>query len=100
MYVDFQKAFDSVSRQKQITKLKGYGIYGNLLSGLNHSGKIGRVQKRKTPKLMEDWCQLWNFKVLSSTGSSLNMYSKVIIKTPPHLKCVATLPCKVCVFEK
>jgi hypothetical protein len=31
IYVDFSKAFDSVSRPKLITKLEGYGISGDLL---------------------------------------------------------------------
>jgi len=31
IYVDFQKAFDSVSHQKLLTKLEGYGIHGDLL---------------------------------------------------------------------
>ena len=34
MYVDFQKAFDSVSHQKLISKLKGHGICSNLLEWL------------------------------------------------------------------
>ena len=34
VYVDFQKAFDSVSHQKLITKLEGYGICGDLLEWL------------------------------------------------------------------
>ena len=32
VYVDFSKAFDSVSRPKLITKLQGYGISGDLLN--------------------------------------------------------------------
>jgi len=32
VYVDFSKAFDTVSHAKLITKLKGYGVYGDLLN--------------------------------------------------------------------
>ena len=31
VYLDFQKAFDSVPHQRLLTKLKGYGIQGKLL---------------------------------------------------------------------
>ena len=34
IYVDFQKAFDSVSHQKLIIKLEGYGVHGDLLEWL------------------------------------------------------------------
>jgi len=34
IYIDFQKAFDSVSHQKLLTKLEGYGIFGDLLAWL------------------------------------------------------------------
>ena len=34
IYIDFQKAFDSVCHQKLIIKLEGYGICGDLLAWL------------------------------------------------------------------
>jgi len=34
IYIDFQKAFDSVSNQKLLAKLQGYGISGNLFEWL------------------------------------------------------------------
>ena len=34
IYIDFQKAFDSVFHQKVIIKLEGYGICGDLLAWL------------------------------------------------------------------
>jgi len=34
IYVDFQKAFDSVSHSKLLIKLEGYGIHGDLLAWL------------------------------------------------------------------
>ena len=50
VFVDFKKAFDSVSHAKLVMKLKAYGISGNLfgwinsfLSGRSQSVKIGSV---------------------------------------------------------
>ena len=34
VYIDFQKAFNSVSHKKLLTKLEGYGISGDLLAWL------------------------------------------------------------------
>ena len=49
-YVDFSRAFDSVSHQKLLIKLASYGIYGqlkkwicNFLSGRSHCTRIGNA---------------------------------------------------------
>ena len=45
-YIDFRKAFDTVSHSKLLTKLAAYGIGGELLAGLEDylSGRSQRVQ--------------------------------------------------------
>ena len=44
VYLDFQKAFDSVPHKYLLSKLYGYGIQGNLLSWIE-AFLIGRKQK-------------------------------------------------------
>jgi len=51
IYVDFSKAFDSVSHPKLITKLTGYGIYGELLQ-LIINFLSDRVQKTRVGNCM------------------------------------------------
>jgi hypothetical protein len=36
IYLDFQKAFDTVTHHRLITKLKGYGISGNILEWIKN----------------------------------------------------------------
>ena len=54
-YVDFQKAFDSVSHPKLLHKLSGYGIHGNLLSWIG-AFLTGRLQQVKVGTKLSGPC--------------------------------------------
>ena len=50
-YLDFAKAFDTVSHHKQIFKLESYGISGNLLAWIKAflTNRLQRVQVGNLP---------------------------------------------------
>lgn len=54
VYTDFSKAFDKVPHKKLITKLKSYGIIGQLLRWLE-SFLIGREQRVVLGNVSSDW---------------------------------------------
>ena len=54
-YVDFQKAFDSVSHPKLLHKLSGYGIHGNLLFWIG-AFLTGRLQQVKVGTKLSGPC--------------------------------------------
>ena len=56
-YIDFQRAFDSVSHSKLLHKLSRYGICGNLLSWIS-SFLSNRLQQVKVGSSLSETCQV------------------------------------------
>ena len=57
IYLDFQKAFDSVPHRRLLTKLEAYGIKGHLLGWLKDF-LIGRTQEVKINGISSPKCQV------------------------------------------
>ena len=57
IYLDFKKAFDTFPHQRLMTKLKGYGIRGNILRWIEDFLK-NRKQRVQVNGLSSDWSEV------------------------------------------
>ena len=68
IYLDFQKAFDSVPHQRLLLKLKGYGIQGRLLKWIENFLKDRKLEDHwscSSPERLSH-CKLMRFKLIEN----------------------------------
>ena len=56
MYLDFQKAFDTVPHQRLLTKLKAYGVHGSVHAWINSF-----LSQRKQRVVVNGAYSQWNY---------------------------------------
>ena len=66
LYTDFQKAFDSVPHKCLLSKIKSYGIEGNMLNWINtflNNGKQCVLILQSDINKVDKWTWLWILKL-------------------------------------